>query len=73
MYPYHTIVQVIFHILWGNLVHCGIFQSGVLLKYTLEGVSNVANFDTAYKECQENQDSSFLLSSLFFVSKSNIF
>ena len=30
--------------------HCGIFENGVLLMYTLEGVSSVANFITAYEE-----------------------
>ena len=28
--------------------HCGIFENGVLLMYTLEGTSSVANFITAY-------------------------
>ena len=28
--------------------------------YTLEGVSNVANFITAYEESQENRGSNFL-------------
>ena len=34
--------------------HCGIhvFENGVLLMYTLEGVSSVANFITAYEESQ---------------------
>ena len=31
---------------------CGIFENGVLLMYTLEGVSSVANFITAYEEFQ---------------------
>ena len=30
-----TIVQVIFHILWDHCAHCGIFENGVLLMYTL--------------------------------------
>ena len=34
----------------GSLAYCGIFENGVLLMYTLEGVSSVANFITAYKE-----------------------
>ena len=41
--------------------------------YTLEGVSNVANFITAYEESQENRDSHFLICSVFFVSKGNLF
>ena len=32
--------------------HCGMFENGVLLMYTLEGVSSVANFITAYEESQ---------------------
>ena len=32
--------------------HCGVFENGVLLMYTLEGESNVANFITAYEESQ---------------------
>ena len=45
-----TIVQIKFHFLWDYCAHCGIFENGVLLMYTLEGVSSVANFITAYKE-----------------------
>ena len=30
-------------------MYCGIFGNGVLLMYTLEGVSSVANFITAYE------------------------
>ena len=41
--------------------------------YTLEGVSSVANFITAYEESQENRDSHFLICSVFFVSKGNFF
>ena len=41
--------------------------------YTLEGVSSVANFITAYKESQSNRDSHFLICSVFFVSKGNLF
>ena len=32
--------------------HYGTFENGVLLMYTLEGVSNVANFISAYEESQ---------------------
>ena len=45
----HTIVQIIFRFLWDHRAHCGIFENGVLLMYTLEGVSSVANFITAYE------------------------
>ena len=45
-----TIVQIIFHFLWDHLAHCGIFENGVLLMYTPEGVSSVAKFITAYEE-----------------------
>ena len=41
--------------------------------YTLEAVSSVANFITAYKESQENRDSHFLICNVFFVSKGNLF
>ena len=37
---------------WAQWAHCGIFENGVLLMYTLEGVSSVANFITAYEESQ---------------------
>ena len=47
-----TIVQIIFRTLWDQMAHCGIFENGVLLMYTLEGVSSVANFITAYEESQ---------------------
>ena len=40
--------------------------------YTLEGVSSVANFITAYEESQKNRDSHFLICSVFFVSKGNL-
>ena len=52
MSPYFTIVQIIFHFLWDHWAHCGIFENGVLIMYTLEGVSSVANFMTAYEESQ---------------------
>ena len=41
--------------------------------YTLEGVSSVANFITAYEESQSNRDSHFPIRSVFFVSKGNLF
>ena len=46
------IVQIIFHFLWDHWAHCVVFENGVLLMYTLEGVSSVVNFITAYEECQ---------------------
>ena len=33
-----------------SFIYCGIFENGVLLMYTLQGVSSVANFITAYGE-----------------------
>ena len=68
-----TIVQIIFHFFWDHWVRCGIFKNGVLHMYTLEGVSSVANFITAYEESQYYQDSHFLICSVFFVSKGNLF
>ena len=50
--PYINLVQIIFHFLWDHWAHCGIFENGVLLMYTLEGVSSVTNFITAYEESQ---------------------
>ena len=41
--------------------------------YTLEGVSYLANFIPAYEESQLNRDSHFLICSVFFVSKGNLF
>ena len=40
------------HFLWDHWALCGMFEHGVLLMYTLEGVSSVANFITAYVESQ---------------------
>ena len=40
--------------------------------YTLEGVSSVANFITAYLESQSNRDSRFLICSVCLVSKINV-
>ena len=48
-------------------------KNGVLLMYTLEGISSVANFITAYEETQYNRDSHFLIRGAFFVSKGNLF
>ena len=33
-----------------HLANCGILENGVLLMYTLEGVSSVANLITAYEK-----------------------
>ena len=41
--------------------------------YTLEGLSSVVNFITAYEESQENRDSHFLIYSVFFNSKVNLY
>ena len=30
--------------LWYHWAHCGTFENGVLLMYTLEGVSSIAHF-----------------------------
>ena len=38
--------------LWNRWVRCGIFENGVLLMYTLEGISSVDNFITAYEGSQ---------------------
>ena len=45
-------MQIIFHFLRDHWAHCGIFENGVLLIYTLEGVRSVANVITAYEESQ---------------------
>ena len=49
---YITIVQIIFHFLWDHWAHCGLFENEVLLMFTLEGISSVANFIAAYEESQ---------------------
>ena len=66
-------MQIIFHFLLDHWAYSGILENGVLLMYTLEGVSSNANFITAYEESQLNQDSHFLIRNVFFVSKGNIF
>ena len=47
---YHSADNISFS--FGSLGPCGIFENGVLRMYTLEGVSSVANFITAYEESQ---------------------
>ena len=44
--------QIIFHFLYDHLAIYCIVDNGVLLMYTLEDVSSVANFITAYEESQ---------------------
>ena len=69
----NSTVQILFHFLWDHWAYCGIFENGVRLMYILEGVSNVANFITAYEVSQFYRDSHFLICGVFFVSKGNIF
>ena len=55
-YVYFTTLQLVLVSCGGGRTspraHCGIFENGCLLMYTLEGVSGVANFITAYEESQ---------------------
>ena len=45
---FHPFVDI-----WDHLApNCGIFENGVLLMYTLEGVSRVTNFITADEDSQ---------------------
>ena len=44
--PYISIKQIISHCLWDHWDYCATFEYGVMLMYTLEGVSSVANFIT---------------------------
>ena len=48
----YTEVQIILHFHWAHWALCGIFENGILLLYTLQGVSSVANFISAYEESQ---------------------
>ena len=48
----NALVQIIFHFLWDHWVNYGTFENEGLLMYTIEGVSSVANFITAYEESQ---------------------
>ena len=50
--PCFTKVQIIFSFPLGSLGPMWVFENGVLLMYTLEGVSSFANFITAYEESQ---------------------
>ena len=47
---YHSADYISF--LWDHWAHCGIFENRVLFMYTLEGISSVADFITAYEESQ---------------------
>ena len=47
---YHSADYISFPL--GSLAHYGTFENGVLLMYTLKGVSNVANFITGYEKSQ---------------------
>ena len=46
-------MQIIFHFLWDHWAYPGVFENVVLFMDTLEGVSSVANFSTAYEESQK--------------------
>ena len=48
----HQVLQIIFYFFWDLWAHSGIFENRALPMYTLEGVSSVANFITAYEEFQ---------------------
>ena len=43
---------------FGSLDPCDSFETGALLMHTLEGVSSVANFITAYEESQKKNGDS---------------
>ena len=45
-------MQIIFHFLWDHWANYGTFEDGVVLMYTLEGVSGGAGFVTAYEKSQ---------------------
>ena len=49
---YFTIVQNIFSFPLGSSSYFDIFENGVLLMYTLEGISSVASIITAYEKPQ---------------------
>ena len=42
----------LFEMFWDHWAHFGILENGVLLMYTLEGISSVANFITDYEESE---------------------
>ena len=43
-------MQIIFLFPLDSIAHCGVFENGVLIMYTLESLSSSANFITAYGE-----------------------
>ena len=47
-----VLLQIIFDFFLDHWAHCSIFENGVLLIYTLEIVSSVANSIAAYEESQ---------------------
>ena len=48
----HHSADFILHFLWDHWAHCGFFENGVLLMYTLQGVSSVANLTSLLlKKC----------------------
>ena len=51
--PFFTIVQIILRFLWDKWAYSGIYENEVVLMYTLEGVSSVANFITAFEESKK--------------------
>ena len=50
-----TIKQIIFHFLWDHWAHCDIIENGVLLMYTLSGVSSAANFKLLMKSLNKTE------------------
>ena len=50
--PHHSADYISFFGGGDHWAHCGIIENGVLLMNTLEGVSRVENFITAYEESQ---------------------
>ena len=48
-------------------------KNEVLLTYTLEGVNSIANFTTVYEVTQYNRDSHFLIRTMVFVFRGNLF
>ena len=62
----------IFLSLTDHWAHCGIFENGVLLMYTLEGISSITNFISAYDESLSIKPRlTFSICDVFYVSKSN--
>ena len=55
---YHSADYISFP--WNHWAHCIIFENEVLLMYTIEGVSIVANFATAYEGLNKTETPIFL-------------